>query len=547
MPATRVTVESSPVLLSSSVGLCVNAASAPQGTALVTRLPDAGAGPVRPARHPYRLTAARAGSTERRARAPHRRPRAPRPAHRAGRAPAPARLRRRPRRGDAVRAARRRAARASIEVRARGSLERALGDRIEVRRRHGRAPRRVDARSPTSPTGCVRPDDAARAWRWRLTADAELLQPACPPLGTAAASCFDPAPACTACAAPRRGSTGAQRVARRLAVPGAARRARRRRRSGGSSPPPGGAPVAIAAAAPVAAPAPHVELDARPGCRTRRATGCRSTRRPRCPFDPLRTLAAGPAAARVPGPRQLLRRRRAAAAARRRRPCTTTSPATGARCGARCSSTSLREDPDADLSIADPDDRADRAVRARRRRAALPARPRRHRGLPRDGARCAPRCSRHARLVDFALSDGVAARARASTSSVAPEAAPVTVQAGDVAVDAPGSRLAFTLEADLHRATPRSARSRSTTGARRRAACRPGATECVLVRPQPADPLGDAWLAPGDLLAFEVVDPDDAARHQRWARAARRPGRPTPAATPASASRCRAAPRRWWS
>jgi hypothetical protein len=36
MPALRVTVESSSVLLSSSVGLCMNAASAPQGTALVT-------------------------------------------------------------------------------------------------------------------------------------------------------------------------------------------------------------------------------------------------------------------------------------------------------------------------------------------------------------------------------------------------------------------------------------------------------------------------------------------------------------------------------
>jgi hypothetical protein len=36
MPATRVKVQSSPVLLSSSIGLCVNAASAPQGTALVT-------------------------------------------------------------------------------------------------------------------------------------------------------------------------------------------------------------------------------------------------------------------------------------------------------------------------------------------------------------------------------------------------------------------------------------------------------------------------------------------------------------------------------
>jgi hypothetical protein len=36
MPAMRTTVESSPVLLSTSVGLCLNAAGAPQGTALVT-------------------------------------------------------------------------------------------------------------------------------------------------------------------------------------------------------------------------------------------------------------------------------------------------------------------------------------------------------------------------------------------------------------------------------------------------------------------------------------------------------------------------------
>ncbi len=36
MPAARVTVESSAVLLSSSIGLCVNAAQVPQGTALVT-------------------------------------------------------------------------------------------------------------------------------------------------------------------------------------------------------------------------------------------------------------------------------------------------------------------------------------------------------------------------------------------------------------------------------------------------------------------------------------------------------------------------------
>ena len=36
MPSTRVTIESSPVLLSSSVGLCLNTGGAPQGTAIVT-------------------------------------------------------------------------------------------------------------------------------------------------------------------------------------------------------------------------------------------------------------------------------------------------------------------------------------------------------------------------------------------------------------------------------------------------------------------------------------------------------------------------------
>jgi hypothetical protein len=36
MPATRVSVEGGAVLISSSVGLCLNAASAPQGTVLLT-------------------------------------------------------------------------------------------------------------------------------------------------------------------------------------------------------------------------------------------------------------------------------------------------------------------------------------------------------------------------------------------------------------------------------------------------------------------------------------------------------------------------------
>jgi hypothetical protein len=36
LPATRVQVESAPVLLSSSVGLCMNVAGAPQGTAMLS-------------------------------------------------------------------------------------------------------------------------------------------------------------------------------------------------------------------------------------------------------------------------------------------------------------------------------------------------------------------------------------------------------------------------------------------------------------------------------------------------------------------------------
>lgn len=36
MPATRAKVQSKPVLLSTSVGMCLSAAGAPQGTALVT-------------------------------------------------------------------------------------------------------------------------------------------------------------------------------------------------------------------------------------------------------------------------------------------------------------------------------------------------------------------------------------------------------------------------------------------------------------------------------------------------------------------------------
>jgi hypothetical protein len=122
---------------------------------------------------------------------------------------------------------------------------------------------------------------------------------------------------------------------------------------------------------------------------------------------------------------------------------------------------------------------------------------------------------RHARLVDYAVSDGLAAEAAVHVV-VGPEAVPVAVQAGSVAVDAPGSDLAFTLELGLT-ADPRVGEIPIYDWGEE-ACCLPaGATECVLVRPQAADPLGDAWLVPGGLLAFEVVDPDDAARHLSWA------------------------------
>jgi hypothetical protein len=40
----------------------------------------------------------------------------------------------------------------------------------------------------------------------------------------------------------------------------------------------------------------------------------------------------------------------------------------------------------------------------------------------------------------------------------------------------------------------------------------------VLVRPKPADTLGDDWLAPGSLLALELVFADDPDWHAGWAR-----------------------------
>jgi hypothetical protein len=174
----------------------------------------------------------------------------------------------------------------------------------------------------------------------------------------------------------------------------------------------------------------------------------------------------------------------------------------------------LLDDPEADLSAADPAIAADRAVRARGDvlnyrldRVATEA----YLGT----ARLRTSVRRHARLVDFRVGDGLAAETFVHVA-LEPEAAPVAVAQGSVAVDTAGSELAFTLDAAL------------TADARlgeipiydwgEEACCLPaGATECVLVRPKAADPLGNGWLHAGDLLVFEVVDPDDEERHRSWA------------------------------
>lgn len=133
-----------------------------------------------------------------------------------------------------------------------------------------------------------------------------------------------------------------------------------------------------------------------------------------------------------------------------------------------------------------------------------------------ETARLRTSVRRHARLVDFTLGEAVSARTYVHVS-VPPEAGPVEVEAGEVAVDTPGSTTAFTLDDGL---TARDALGEIAIYDWGEEACclRAGATECVLVRPTPADPLGADWLAEGELIAFEVVDASDDEAHDRWSK-----------------------------
>jgi hypothetical protein len=173
-----------------------------------------------------------------------------------------------------------------------------------------------------------------------------------------------------------------------------------------------------------------------------------------------------------------------------------------------------RQHPDADLSPADPDiavaelfAHVGDLLHYRLDRLATEA--------YLETARRRTSVGRHTRLVDYRLGEAVAARTHVLVQPP-PGSAPLTVVAGAVAADASGSPSAYTVEATV---TVQPSRGEiplyDWTGDATELPA--GATECVLVRPTPADPLGDSWLAAGDLLAFEVVDASDPDRQRAWA------------------------------
>lgn len=173
-----------------------------------------------------------------------------------------------------------------------------------------------------------------------------------------------------------------------------------------------------------------------------------------------------------------------------------------------------RDDPAADLSVADPAvtvlelfAHAGDLLHYRLDRMATEA--------YLETARLRTSVKRHARLVDFAVEESASATTTVLITSP-PGAGDFAATAGMVAASAPGSAFAFTLE--------RGCTIRSALGEiaiydwGEDACCLPkGATGCVLVRPRPADALGDGWLQPGGLLVFEVVDPGNLDRHADWA------------------------------
>jgi hypothetical protein len=171
------------------------------------------------------------------------------------------------------------------------------------------------------------------------------------------------------------------------------------------------------------------------------------------------------------------------------------------------------EDPSADLSIADPTitllelfAHVGDLLHYRLDRVATEA--------YLETARLRTSVRRHARLVDFEMSDGVAARTHVFVG-VPPDRQTFSVENGDLASDHLQSDLAFTLELDPND-TPFVARGDLSEipiyDWGEEASClAAGATECVIV----ADA---ALLEPGRYLAFEIIDPESRAQHVLWSR-----------------------------
>lgn len=336
------------------------------------------------------------------------------------------------------------------------------------------------------------------------------LQPACPPVHRPAAL-FDPATSVIGLRGATPRVTPAGRVVDvwlyrdpppALADPG----------RWTLEPPPGRTPVGISAAAIVAAPQPHVELtlDGLPDPVRYRlrldATGLE--------VDPLRTWLPVRLRPECPDPDACAP---TVTPPHRPEPSPVDYRARDYRALRAALVDHLRtQDPDADLSVADPTitvlelfAHVGDLLHYRLDRVATEA------YLPTARRRTSVR--RHARLVDHRVGDGTSAVTDVLLSLTAGTTTPVEVTTDAVASETMGSSIAFTLDAP-RRVEP-SLGEIAIHDWTEDACCLPaGATSCVLVRPQPADPLGDAWLAPGDRIAFEVVDPGPEADHRAWAR-----------------------------
>ncbi|MDI2131684.1 baseplate J/gp47 family protein [Yinghuangia seranimata] len=183
-----------------------------------------------------------------------------------------------------------------------------------------------------------------------------------------------------------------------------------------------------------------------------------------------------------------------------------------------------RENPDADLSIADPSitllelfAHLGDLLHYRLDRVATEA--------YLETARRRTSVRRHARLVDYTLAEAASATTYV-VLQCRPAINPMPVNPGLVAAVEAGARSGFTLEEYCLVRPPLG--EIAVYDWREDLCCLPaGSTECVLVRPRPADSLGDAWLVPGDRIVFEAVDPEDAAHHLAWAH--RKPGVDWPA------------------